>query len=479
MRSVPAFLILFLLRTCLLGQQIPSSGTPQNGGVPHLVKFSGILRNSTTNIALTFAIYDSNDSPSPLWTERQSVMPDETGHYSVLLGSATEIPDTLFSAGDARWLGIQVSGEPEQPRIALVSVPYALKAADAETLGGKPVSAFLLAPTKSKRLNESGRAQPETMAAVDNGGINGTVNTLTKWTSSTNIGNSLVFDDGTNVGIGTASPAVSFGSGMHVNSSSVGAFRLQGGSSLYEFLSIGSNGNFGLYDATHSAYRFYLTSAGNIGIGTTSPASTLDVQGNVTLSSSANKAGIAGFNLSGNGVIRTGINMTNLLGLDNSTLQGSFISMDTRSGQNAFSIFTHAAGSSTEVERVSVTGDGKVGIGNSTPAAALDVSGGLQVGGGGVIQKMIVAQGQYLVPNGVSVAAGACSQIGSVAVTGVSQGDLLLSHINLPWVISTPGDTFYYVADTNAVDIFFCNSTTASKSLSGLTVGVQALVLHY
>lgn len=44
----------------------------------------------------------------------------------------------------ARWLGVQVEGRPEESRILLVAVPYALKAADADTLGGKPASAFVL-----------------------------------------------------------------------------------------------------------------------------------------------------------------------------------------------------------------------------------------------------------------------------------------------------------------------------------------------
>jgi hypothetical protein len=53
----------------------------------------------------------------------------------------------LFATGESRWLGVQVQvpGEIEQPRVLLVSVPYALKAADAETLlvanGGTGVTA--------------------------------------------------------------------------------------------------------------------------------------------------------------------------------------------------------------------------------------------------------------------------------------------------------------------------------------------------
>ena len=34
---------------------------------------------------------------------------------------------TLFTSEQARWVGVQVSGQAEQPRVLLVSAPYALK----------------------------------------------------------------------------------------------------------------------------------------------------------------------------------------------------------------------------------------------------------------------------------------------------------------------------------------------------------------
>lgn len=40
---------------------------------------------------------------------------------------------------------MQIVGQEEQPRVLLVAVPYALKAGDAETIGGLPASAFVLA----------------------------------------------------------------------------------------------------------------------------------------------------------------------------------------------------------------------------------------------------------------------------------------------------------------------------------------------
>ena len=47
----------------------------------------------------------------------------------------------------------------DAPRVLLVSVPYALKAVDADTLGGKPASAYLMAAP-------SASVQPEVAAAA-------------------------------------------------------------------------------------------------------------------------------------------------------------------------------------------------------------------------------------------------------------------------------------------------------------------------
>jgi len=51
----------------------------------------------------------------------------------------------MFASGQARGLEVQAEGQEPQPRVMLLSVPYALKAGDAQTLGGKPASAFATA----------------------------------------------------------------------------------------------------------------------------------------------------------------------------------------------------------------------------------------------------------------------------------------------------------------------------------------------
>ena len=121
---------------------------------PRLVRFSGAFRDPSGapmagTHGLTFALYSEREGGAPIWLETHNVTFDEQGRYSVLLGANSEVglgPE-LFAAGEPRWLGVQLQlpGWQEEPRALMVSVPYALKALDAETLGGLPPSAFLLA----------------------------------------------------------------------------------------------------------------------------------------------------------------------------------------------------------------------------------------------------------------------------------------------------------------------------------------------
>ncbi len=115
-----------------------------------LIRFNGSLGGASGKpqagvVGLTLSLYSLPDGGSPLWVESQQVQLDESGHYTVILGVNSGLPLDLFTSGKALWLGVQpqISGAAEQPRILLVAVPYALKAADADTLGGKPASDFV------------------------------------------------------------------------------------------------------------------------------------------------------------------------------------------------------------------------------------------------------------------------------------------------------------------------------------------------
>jgi hypothetical protein len=94
---------------------------------------------------MTFSLYEDKDTTVPLWSEVQNVEISKRGAYTVLLGSTTleGIPAALFADKQTRWLGVRVENEVEEPRILLLSVPYAMKAADADTIGGRPASHFV------------------------------------------------------------------------------------------------------------------------------------------------------------------------------------------------------------------------------------------------------------------------------------------------------------------------------------------------
>ncbi len=195
----------------------PAAGTASTT-VPRLVKFSGTVKDAdgkprTGVTGITFALYKDQEGGAALWLETQNVAADAQGQYVVLLGSTAVagIPMDAFSANEARWLGVQPEGQAEQ-RVLLVSVPYALKAADAETLGGRPASSFVLAAPVAaggSGNSGSGNSGSGTAGGSSTGGVSpaatcatppctvmtsgGTANFLSLFTDATTVQDSVVF----------------------------------------------------------------------------------------------------------------------------------------------------------------------------------------------------------------------------------------------------------------------------------------------
>jgi hypothetical protein len=119
--------------------------------VPQIIQFSGTLGGSASvpsgTVSITFTLYENEQGGTALWSETDNVQVGAQGQYTALLGSASPqgLPMNLFTTVQAHWLAVQplVQGFGEQPRVLLVSAPYALKAGDAETIGGLPASAFV------------------------------------------------------------------------------------------------------------------------------------------------------------------------------------------------------------------------------------------------------------------------------------------------------------------------------------------------
>ena len=212
-----------------------------NATVPRLIRFSGVAHDENGKplggvVGITFSFYAEETGGAALWMETQNVRADAGGHYSVLLGAAEPngLPAELFASGQARWIGVQVEKQAEQARALLVSAPYALKAKDAETLGGLPPSAFVLAAPASASVDRS--QSSSSSAATANGGTakpnassvtttGGTANTIPMFTTSTNIQNSILTQTGTTAvnvsgtlnmpALGTATASKGFNSQPH------------------------------------------------------------------------------------------------------------------------------------------------------------------------------------------------------------------------------------------------------------------------
>jgi hypothetical protein len=414
-RSLAALMVFFTGQYLWsVPQQLSNPST-----LPHVIKYSGSLKDAPAGtVGVTFAIYDKQDSVASMWLETQSVTADESGHYNVILGStkADGLPASIFASGEARWIGVQAEGQAEQPRTLLVSVPYALKAGDADTLGGKPLSAFLMADSssantsKSKRLGESSAAAPEQTQAVDNGGVSGTVNKLPKWSSGTNLADSNIFDNGTNVGIGTTAPIAKFNIGvigaapggstpaiaatggngvrtsLFLTDSTSGSIWFAGGANVASSVASDAGLNFktGVSYQTgendNSKIRVTIDPTGNMGIGTVAPVSKLTI-GNIAVAPGGGAA-IAGTQGSG---IRSSLFLTDFTsgsiwfsgGANQPSSVASDVALNFKTGVN----YLGGENDPSKI-RMTIDGAGNIGIGTTSPTATLDVNGQIRAGSG-------------------------------------------------------------------------------------------------
>ena len=133
---------------------------------PRLIAFSDSIDGQPDGaLTVTFSLYPDQPGAAALWTETQ-VVQVTGGKYSVLLGSTDPagIPATAFTSSQAHWLGVQVNGT--EKRHLLVSVPYAMKAVEAESFGGLLPSQYVTLAQLQSILQNS--------TSAGTGGSNGT-----------------------------------------------------------------------------------------------------------------------------------------------------------------------------------------------------------------------------------------------------------------------------------------------------------------
>lgn len=209
--------------------------TPAFAQAPQKFNYQAVCRDISGNIiasqavTLRMTIRDLLPTGTVLYQETHAVTTNNFGLVNVAVGGGTVVAgtfDTITWGTGAKYLQIEVNtgsgfnlvGAPQ-----LLSVPYALYANQANVPGvtgptgptgpagstGATGAAGAQGPTgtagSAGATGATGPTGPQGVAG--NANISGTTNYLVKFTGNTTGGNSLIYDNNANIGIGTTTPA--------------------------------------------------------------------------------------------------------------------------------------------------------------------------------------------------------------------------------------------------------------------------------
>ncbi|HXP62563.1 MAG TPA: tail fiber domain-containing protein [Dongiaceae bacterium] len=351
-----------------------------------------LATNAPANFTVSFRIYNASTGGTPLWGELQVVTVDR-GFFTAVLGQGIGLPNSntpysrdltsLFNASDAqnRYLGLEVAGLGSgeiAPRLQILSSPYALSAANALT-------------AQNATFAQSAGSATGAAYATNFVGILSAANlppSLAPWSVS----GVNVYRLAGNVGIGLAIPVfpLDVAGSVHAEGANHPEFRLDETTSG-AICELGMASGGGQYSSSANAGDTVLrttggnlllqTGAGNcaiaidqnnrVGIGTFTPGAPLDVAGqmqvlaNGTIESPGSKSSF-------NGMIECSFQSNDRYGIGE--LPGGVTALYTSASWGPSAIqLGQMTGASSFSPQMTITHNGWVGVGTSTPLVPLDV----------------------------------------------------------------------------------------------------------
>jgi hypothetical protein len=502
-KSYPFILLLLLCFQVVIAQ------------VPQKFNYQGIARDAKGNplgekqLALKISVLPTADATVADYVETQQVSTNEFGLYTLQIGGGTPL---LGDMKTVKWETgnkyIQVAIDPlggTQYEVVgttqLLSVPYAIYADKAgqarETVGSTGT-------TRAGNVSTSAAGT-------------GTVNYLTKFVAANTIYNSQIFDNGTNVGIGTTTPS----SRLHISTTGGNQEHLR-----MENLNPAAWGKFIFYNNNavdyHTFTKYGTGIGGNYGGLTGFPYASLMVFGSNTAPTMVANANNIGFSLNYGSVAKlkyyahhaTGnvgiggnatpaanvhFNSTDYTGdtlkITNTTSGHTATDgLDIRMSALAASVINREnstlAFGTNNVERARIDATGNMGIGTITPTAKLEVAGQVKITGGvpgaGKVLTSDAAGlaswqnptggGSYTAGTGINITGSTISNTGDLSNTNeiqtLSIAGSNLSLSNGGGTVALPTGSASYVAGTG---ISITGSTIANTGDLSNTNEIQTL----
>lgn len=314
MKRTPAVLLAALC-TALLLLPARQAQAQANAKPPTQLTYQGFLTDANgvpfgnpapVNKTVYFRIYDALTGGAIKWSSQQVVTVDK-GYFSALLGQGSAVGTEPFSADltgvftgsstvSDRYLELTADGTTIAPRLRFLPAPYALLAKSATDLVD-PVTGASSLSIASGNLNVGGALNVSSVNASGNISASGV--SATSVSATGNISATGNVTAGGNVSGYSLFAASSITS--HAQQGAYIEWNKDGGNGMSYILNQKGGGGGGgmvfgeVSTANTIAERMRIDGSGNVGIGTTAPASKLEVNGNVAATS-----------FSGNGTIPLG-----------------------------------------------------------------------------------------------------------------------------------------------------------------------------